>query len=167
MATAPGFEDRSGHDHRIVVFYDGSCGLCGREIAHYRRLDGTGRIRWLDISRARDELDRYGVDYQRAMAVFHVRDAAGRLHLGVAAFMELWRHLPYYRRLAAVVRLTGLRRPLEWGYHRFARWRLGRRGPMACTLESGRREAPTAAPHSARRPSPRAVRDAGGRVKTD
>ena len=33
---------------RPMVFYDGGCPLCRREIAHYRRIDSTGSLRWVD-----------------------------------------------------------------------------------------------------------------------
>lgn len=122
---------------RPVVFYDGGCGLCGREIAHYRRLDGAARIHWLDISREPQALAAHGLGLDEAMAVFHVRGADGAMHRGVAGFVELWRHLPYYRRLAWLVTRLGLVGPLERGYARFARWRLGRRGGACSVVDSG------------------------------
>mgnify|MGYP000446977673 CR=1 FL=1 len=33
---------------RPLVFYDGSCPLCRREIAHYRRQDRAGALGWVD-----------------------------------------------------------------------------------------------------------------------
>ena len=33
---------------RPMVFYDGGCPLCRREIAHYRRIDSAERLRWVD-----------------------------------------------------------------------------------------------------------------------
>ena len=35
---------------RPVVFYDGACPLCSREIAHYRRRQDSDDLLWLDIS---------------------------------------------------------------------------------------------------------------------
>ena len=35
--------------NRPVVFYDGGCPLCRREIAHYQRIDRERRIQWTDI----------------------------------------------------------------------------------------------------------------------
>lgn len=41
---------KSGTDCRPVAFYDGGCGLCRREIAHYRAIDRDNRIEWVDIN---------------------------------------------------------------------------------------------------------------------
>lgn len=121
---------------RLVVFFDGGCGLCGREIAHYRRLDKAGRIHWVDITRDTDILAGHGLEPAAAMAVFHVKDARGTLHRGVGGFLEMWRHLPYYRGLAWLVRRLRLEPLLSRAYRVFARWRLTRRGE-ACALENG------------------------------
>jgi len=110
-----------------MVFFDSGCGLCSREIAHYRRLDEAGHIQWVDIVRESHLLGPHGLDYATAMAVFHVRDAAGHMHRGAWGFVEMWQHLPYYRALAFVVRGLRLTAFLDRVYGPFARWRLGRR----------------------------------------
>ena len=110
-----------------VVFYDGGCPLCSRELAHYRRLDRAGAIEWLDLHRSVDRLTEAGIAFDAAMARLHVIDPRSGVVSGVPGFVALWRHLPYYRHLACLVeglRLTG---PLDRLYDRFARWRLRRR----------------------------------------
>ena len=109
-----------------LVFYDGACPLCRREIEHYRRIDRTGSLGWVDISREPVRLRRYGLTVEQAMRRFHVLDRYGRWQTGVAAFVELWSHLPYYRRLASLVRMLRLERPLESVYRCWADWRLQR-----------------------------------------
>ena len=111
---------------RPVVFYDGACPLCRREIQHYRHLDRTQRLCWVDISREATRLGRYGLTVEQAMRRFHVLDGHGRWRTGVAAFVELWSHLPYYRRLASLVKALRLGGPLEHVYRRWAEWRLRR-----------------------------------------
>jgi predicted DCC family thiol-disulfide oxidoreductase YuxK len=61
------------------------------------------------------------------MARLHVIDTDGRVLTGVPGFIAIWRRLPYYRQLARVVTALGLVHPLDWGYSRFAAWRLRRR----------------------------------------
>ena len=34
----------------LTIYYDGSCPLCRREIAFYRRLRATMRLDWVDVS---------------------------------------------------------------------------------------------------------------------
>jgi predicted DCC family thiol-disulfide oxidoreductase YuxK len=109
-----------------TVFYDGACPLCRREIAHYRRLRGAERLAWVDIASVNAPLATYGLSRERAMARFHVRDAAGRWQTGAFGFAELWSHLPAYRWLAHTLRSLHLLPLLDWVYVRFARWRLRR-----------------------------------------
>ena len=79
----------------LIVYFDGSCPLCRREIALYRRLRGAERLQWLDVS-AGVPLGA-GLSCEAAMRRFHVRDAQGRLWSGGAAFARLWRALPGWR----------------------------------------------------------------------
>jgi predicted DCC family thiol-disulfide oxidoreductase YuxK len=118
---------------RPVVFYDGDCPLCRREIAHYRRLYGSARLRWVDVARSPDCLARHGLAPERAMAELHVLDAAGRWQRGVDAFLVIWSHLPRYHWLARLASTPGLRDLLDTAYHRFAAWRYRQRcGTHGC-----------------------------------
>lgn len=120
----------------LKTFFDGGCPLCSREIAHYRKLDRAGRIRWVDITRETDLLEAAGLDLPGAMRRLHVQESDGRLLSGVEAFVAIWRRLPRWRWLARLV--TGLRltRPLEWAYGSFAERRFRRRcADGACTID--------------------------------
>jgi len=110
-----------------TVFYDGACPLCRKEIAHYRRLAGAGRLSWVDISEAGPMLARHGLSRDTAMARLHVRDAQGNWQTGAWGFAELWSHLPAYRWLATFLRRSRTLPLLDRAYTHFARWRLGRR----------------------------------------
>ena len=109
---------------RPVVFFDGACPLCRREIAHFRRLRGAQRLRWVDIARDPGTLAAYGLDPAAAMARFHVLDGRGHWQTGAWGFAELWSHLPAYRWLARAIRLLHLLPLLDLGYTKFARWRV-------------------------------------------
>jgi predicted DCC family thiol-disulfide oxidoreductase YuxK len=115
-----------------MVFYDGGCGLCSREIAHYRRLDSRERIEWIDITREPERLEDFGLELQACMEVLHVIAADGRRHTGAYAFAVTWSQLPGYRWLARLVRLPGILPLLDAAYRRFARWRFRRR--TACAV---------------------------------
>jgi predicted DCC family thiol-disulfide oxidoreductase YuxK len=125
---------------RPVVFYDGACPLCRREIAHYRRVDGAGQLRWVDAAAEPDALAGYGLSTGDAMAELHVLDAEGCWQRGVDAFLVIWSHLPSYRWLARLVSTPGLRRPLDFAYRRFAAWRYRRRcSANGCRASNGMR----------------------------
>jgi predicted DCC family thiol-disulfide oxidoreductase YuxK len=120
--------ERAGPAGPTTVFFDGGCPMCRREIAHYQRLDGAGRVRWLDIHHDRAAVDSVGVSWESAMQRLHVLDAGGELRTGVPAFVAIWRELPGYRWLArAVAAVPGLVALMDLGYGRFARWRWRRR----------------------------------------
>jgi len=110
-----------------TMFYDGGCPLCRREVAHYHRLDRADRVRWVDITREPEALASLGIGYAAARERLHAIDEQGQVVSGVSAFVTVWRQLPGYRHLARVVQRLGLAPVLNWGYARFAAWRLQRR----------------------------------------
>lgn len=121
-ATAP---ETPAPEPRPRVFYDGGCPVCRREIAHYRRLDRSGRIAWHDIDAHPETLDDHGIDRVEAMRRFHVIDSCGDVRSGAEAFTVVWAELPGWRRVAWLVRRLRLIAPLEWAYGLWAarRWR--------------------------------------------
>ena len=112
---------------RPIMFYDGGCPMCAREVAMYRRLDRRGRVDWADIDAYPELPARYDIDPAAAQAKLHALDRAGRVHTGVRAFIVIWRELPYWRRLAPIAALPGIFHLLDALYRPFARWRLKRR----------------------------------------
>lgn len=110
-----------------VVFYDGACPLCSREVAHYRRQRGADRLEWVDVTRDETRLAAYGLQRETVMARFHVLDATGRWQTGAWGFAEIWSHLPAYRWLAHMLCLLRLLPLLDRAYAHFARWRMRRR----------------------------------------
>lgn len=107
-----------------IVFYDGGCSLCRSEIAHYRRIDRECRLVWIDISQQPQLVRDYGKTVEAMMQQLHVLDATGGWKTGAAGFIELWAHLPFYRRLANLIILLRLERPLELVYAKWASWRM-------------------------------------------
>lgn len=135
---------KTSTDGRPITFYDRGCGLCRREIAHYRAIDRDNRVEWVDINTDRRLLDALGVSHEQAMKRMHVLGADGVLRDGAAAFVALWSALPYYRFLARLVYFTRTTGLLEAAYRRFASWRYTRRrarfacAAPQCTLRDER-----------------------------
>ena len=121
-----------------VVFFDGGCPLCRREIAHYRRI-GTGqRLCWVDAVSEPEALKTHGLSLEEAMAELHVLDGNGCWQRGIDAFLVIWQQLPAYRWLAKIITTLGLRRPLAFAYGHFAASRNRRRcGDNRCAANSG------------------------------
>ena len=108
---------------RPVVFYDGGCPVCRREIAYYRRLDARERVDWRDIHAEPEAVDGSGVTWEEAMARLHVLDCRGELRSGADAFTVIWDELPGWRWLARTVRTLRLVGVLDWGYRLWLRLR--------------------------------------------
>lgn len=124
-----------------IVFFDGGCPLCRREIRHYRRLRARSLVRWIDIGEDRLLLAELGISYAQAMRRLHVVDRRGRVVDGVRAFVAMWAELPGYRHLATLVRGSRALPVLERLYARFADRRYARRCDEArCPTSTGRHD---------------------------
>jgi predicted DCC family thiol-disulfide oxidoreductase YuxK len=91
-----------------IVYYDGGCPVCRREIDVYRRMAGDD-LAFVDICE-RPEAPAPDLDREAALARFHVRDGRGELVSGARAFLAMWRSVP---RLAWLARLLSVP-PLPW-----------------------------------------------------
>jgi predicted DCC family thiol-disulfide oxidoreductase YuxK len=112
-----------------VVYFDGACPLCRREIAHYRGQKGAESIAWVDAANCEPAALGNGLSRDTALSRLYARRTDGSLVSGVAAFAMIWTRLPAYRRLAPFVSLRPVMAVLELGYAAFLRLRpLWRRG---------------------------------------
>lgn len=95
----------------LTVFYDGACPRCVRERARYERLSAStgGDVEWLDITGRDSELDALGIDPSLALRELHVRDADGKVHRELDAYILLMARVPALRPLAWLIGLPGLR----------------------------------------------------------
>ena len=115
----------------LIVWHDGACPLCRREIALMRRLDRRGAIRFVDVSEGADM--QCPIDRADLLARFHASED-GRLLSGAAAFAAMWRAIPLLRPLGLLARNPLMLALLERAYGMFLRIRprlqqLARRGP--------------------------------------
>lgn len=113
----------SNSPEHLIVYYDGGCPLCRREIGFYQRLDRGGRIAWSDASVNASALAAEGVGQDEALARIYAHEADGRLISGAAVFVAIWRRLPGFRWLAPVAGWTPVLAVLERAYVWFARRR--------------------------------------------
>jgi hypothetical protein len=70
----------------IRVYFDGYCGVCRNEMAHYQHLAPQGVFEWLDIMREPRPALPSGVAFIAALSVLHVQDAEGVVHKGFGCF---------------------------------------------------------------------------------
>lgn len=125
-------------NEQVVMFHDGGCPLCTKEVAVYQRLvDKTpdSRLCFVDISNEKGApkfsdsvlARHFGVSQTEALARIHVLDR-GVLRTGAAAFVSIWRELPYWRHLATLCRLPLVVPTAELLYRWFAKARAAARG---------------------------------------
>ena len=93
------------------VLYNGSCPICSREIAHYRREAESENLPIVFDDLTTGAADRYGVTPDDAARRLHVLED-GEVYSGV----RLWRGLPRWRWLARVVSLPVIRQIAEVAY---------------------------------------------------
>jgi len=110
----------------ITVFYDGKCGLCNKEINHYRKIAPDGIFIWQDITENSDDLKKKGVSLSEGLKLLHAQDEHGKLHVGVDAFILIWKQLKNWQVLAVLVGLPIIRQISDMAYRAFANWRFGR-----------------------------------------
>lgn len=106
----------------ITVFYDGQCGLCSKEINHYKKVAAEGIFDWQDVTRDTTVLKQEGISVTQALKSLHARDNNGNMHIGVDAFILIWRQLPRWKVLAFWVGLPGIKQLASLAYKAFATW---------------------------------------------
>ena len=125
------------HHPALVVFYDGQCPLCTREIDHYRRLNGGNKIEWRNLHYETSRLANYGLTHNHAMrelqAVIHASPGRFKVVSGVDAFLEIWERIERYRWLARIVGFRPVKFVANPLYRAFARYRHLLRRPEKCS----------------------------------
>jgi predicted DCC family thiol-disulfide oxidoreductase YuxK len=120
----------------LLVWYDGGCPLCRREIALMRRLDKAQAITFVNV--AGDDAV-CPLDRGELLSRFHASED-GRLLSGAAAFAAMWRAIPRLRPIGIAARNPLVLAALERLYVMFLRIRP--RLQAAARRAEGRRAAP-------------------------
>lgn len=121
----------------ITVFFDDKCGLCSREIAYYKRIAPTDFFKWVEISSGKERLMDANISEVDALLFLHAVDGAGRLHIGVDAFIIIWRELSYWGLVASLVSLPLIYPLIKLLYLSFARYRFSRLAHCEVALQKG------------------------------
>jgi predicted DCC family thiol-disulfide oxidoreductase YuxK len=108
----------------LTIFYDGACGVCSKEISHYRSI-ADQRVEFVDIAAVDFDAESFGKSVEEFQEKLHACDADGHFFTGVEAFRKLWDVLPppFYRMLSTFVGLPGIHLTACVAYAAFARFR--------------------------------------------
>jgi len=120
------------HSPVITVFYDGACGLCAREINHYKKIAPRGVFKWVDITKDTALFESLGHTQADGLRALHAQDSGGIMHIGVDAFILIWAQLPRWRVLSKFASLPGIHFIAAFLYKHFANWRFKKLGYGTC-----------------------------------
>lgn len=110
----------------IRIFYDGACGLCRREINHYRKVAPEGVFDWVDVMANPTALANEPMSLADALMELHAKDDNGVMHVGVDAFLLIWRNIPSWRLVGTIAGFPPVTALMRAVYPVFARWRFAR-----------------------------------------
>ena len=89
----------------ITIFYDDRCGMCSREINYYKKIAPKEVFDWAGISYSKDKLAKHNISEEQSLKLLHAIDDKNKLHIGVDAFILIWKQLRVWRILARIVAL--------------------------------------------------------------
>ena len=104
---------------KLIVWYDGACPLCTREIALMRWLDRREAIDFVNLV---DSENACPINRDLLLARLHAMED-GSLLSGAAAFAAMWRAIPLLRPLGLLAKIPFVLRGLERLYVAFLRVR--------------------------------------------
>ena len=109
----------------IIVFFDGKCNLCSKEINYYRKIAPAGIFNWQDINIKGSDFIKTGIKTSDGLKILHVLDN-NVLYIGVDAFIVIWNNLSYWKILGKLVSLPPIKQLASLAYRVFANWRFNR-----------------------------------------
>ena len=109
---------------KIIVLYDGKCGVCSKEVALYMRLSSVEKFIWEDINLI-DSIQKYKIETKAALNYLHIiKDE--KILIGVDAFIQIWQEIKYFRLLSFFIRLPLIYSLAKYSYSIFAEYRFKR-----------------------------------------
>ena len=106
-----------------VVYYDGGCPVCQREITYYQTQKGAEQVQWVDAATCGENALGENLEREAALSRMHVRLPDGRLVSGAAAFVAMWQTMPRWAWLARLAGSGWRLQGLELAYRAFLKIR--------------------------------------------
>lgn len=108
---------------QIKVYYDGLCVVCSSEINHYKKMNGSKNIDFIDITSSDFRADVEGLNPQKVHEELHAKDARGQLHVGVDAFILIWSSIDKLKWLSKAAQKSLIKKILQANYSLFVKIR--------------------------------------------
>ena len=119
---------------KIIVFYDGKCSLCSKEINYYKKIAPNNIFNWQDITVSDKLLKKEGLSLTEGLRFLHIKDTNNNILNGVDSFIIIWQQLKYWKILAYFVSLPIVKQITNFCYKKFANYRFKKLG--YCNLET-------------------------------
>ena len=110
-------------DFSIKVYFDGLCHLCSREIEHYKKMKGSERINFVDITGPSFDSKLEGLDPIEVHRNLHAKDSEGRIYKGVDTFILIWSQLEALKKFVPFASRKPIKSLMESMYFVFVRIR--------------------------------------------
>ncbi|MEJ6476358.1 DUF393 domain-containing protein [Pseudoalteromonas piscicida] len=107
----------------MIVFYDGNCPLCRKEMDALKRVDHADKVELVDIHSNRFECEFTEITKQDAMEKLHAYNESGELIFGLDVTVAVWKAVGKHRWLS-LLRLPGIRWVADKAYLFFAAHRM-------------------------------------------
>lgn len=108
-------------DERIKVYYNSACPVCKAGIEGQKGKTTACQVEWADVHRDNTAVDEIGENLEYVRERLHLVDGQGVKHMGMDAFMVLWRHSPQERWKARLFSLPLIHGLSQLAYKAFAR----------------------------------------------
>ena len=79
----------------IKILYDGNCGLCSKEINHYKKIDKKNVFEWINVYTDDFYLKKLAILKTEALMELHAIDKEGNVYKGVDSFILIWKNLSF------------------------------------------------------------------------
>lgn len=106
---------------RIKVYYNSACPVCRAGIEGQKDKSTACEIEWADVHADNQAVEEIGEELEYVRERLHLVDEQGIKHMGVDAFIVLWRHSPQERWKARLLSLPLIHGLAQLGYKAFAR----------------------------------------------
>ena len=110
----------------ITVYYDGKCGLCSKEINHYKKIADNSKFNWVDITVDDAEFKKCGFKLTEGLKFLHAKDGKGNFYKGVDAFILIWKNIKYWKILGHFAALPIIKNIADFLYSAFAKRRFNK-----------------------------------------
>ena len=107
----------------VTLYFDGLCVVCSAEINHYKKMKGSENIHFVDIADPSFNAKKENLDPQKINIELHAKDAHGKLHVGVDAFILIWSRLDKLNWLSRLAKNSVINKFLQLNYSLFVKIR--------------------------------------------